>query len=173
MDGMDATDPSPGATSTWRSLGGALPAPSDPADRDDLLWQEYAAHFTWYHTAASRARTGHLSLRLVVLLAGAAVTAMAAAGAEPWLTASIAALVVVAEGAHQLFGFHENWISYRSTTETLRRHGMQYAAGVSPYDAPDRRGRLARVLDEVTGREATYWVSSARQSGDPADRTSG
>ena len=153
-------DPTP----SWKNLTDALPPPRDQADRDDLLWQQFEAQFRWYHRGAGRTRVGYQSLRLVVLITGAAVTVLAARGAEPWLTASLAAVVVAVEGAQQLFQFHVNWIRYRSTAETLRQHGMLYAAQAEPYNGQDRRVRLARLLREVTSKESEVWVSRTQQS---------
>ena len=153
----DVSEPS------WKDLGAALPQPVDQADRDDLLWQQFEAHFRWYHRAATRTRLGYQGLRLVVIIAGAAVTVLAARDAEPWLTATLGAVIVVAEGIQQLFQFHANWNSYRSSAETLRQHGMLYAARAEPYDGQDRRVKLGNLLRQVVSKESGDWVSRMRE----------
>lgn len=149
----------------WTRLGGALPPPRDDADGSDLVWQELVAYFRWYDRAARRHRWGHLSLRLLVLVLAAAVAVLAGSGAAPRLTAALAALIVAVEGAQQLFQLHANWLRYRLSAETLRRHAFQYAAGVAPYDGNDRRALLARALQDVTGREGTGWSDTMQRAG--------
>lgn len=151
----------------WRQLKGGLPRPVDDADERDLLWQELAAQFKWYDRAATRSRYGYQSLRLLSLIVSAAVTVLAAIGAPPGLTASFAAAVVVAEGAQQLFQLHVNWISYRSTAETLRQHAFLYAAVASPYTGAGRRDALAKLMRDLTAGENTTWAATMHKAAEP------
>jgi hypothetical protein len=149
----------------WKRLTGTLPDPARAEDRDDLVWQEMAAVFAWYDKAATRSRLLYQCLKLTALAAGAAVTVLAAISAPAALTASLAGLVVVVEGAQQLFQFHPNWISYRSTTEALRQQAFLYAADVAPFDdAATRRELLAACLRDLTMRENAAWSSAMRQA---------
>jgi Protein of unknown function (DUF4231) len=142
----------------------ALP---EPADAGDLVWRELDREFARFDRQAGRHRVAYLSLRMVVLAVGAAVTVLAAVGAHPALTASLAAVVVVAEGVQQLFQLHTRWIAYRTAAEGLRRQAFRYVAGLTPYDDPaTRRARLAGALEEVTGGENDTWARTMRQ--DPA-----
>lgn len=150
----------------WQQLTGDLPAPEDPAERHDLLWRELVAQFQWYDRAATRTRLGYHILRLISLVVGATVTVLAAADAPPVVTASFAAVIVVAEGAQQLWQLHRNWISYRATAETLRRHAFLYAAKVAPYHDDGRRHALAAFMHGLTAQENTAWADSMRQSVD-------
>lgn len=152
------------ADAAWKQITDTLPAPTDAADRDDPVWQQLWAQFRWYDRAATRNRYGYQGLRLAALLVGAAVTVLAAVNASPAVTASLAAAVVVAEGAQQLFQFHANWISYRGTAESLRQHAFHYAARVAPYAGGNRRDALAAMMSEVAARENTTWTSNMRQS---------
>ena len=146
----------------WTELRGTLPGAPDTAD--DLVWQELVAYLAWYERAARGARVGHLVTRLTALVVAATTTVLAAAGAPGVLTASLAATIVVLEGVQQLFGFHANWIRYRSAAETLRRHGLRYAAHGAPYDTADRRTRLVEALDDVVATEGRAWVQTAQRS---------
>lgn len=161
--------PAPVATAAdseaWKRLTDSLPEPPRPEDRDDLLWQELTAHFKWYSKAATRTRVGYQSLKMTALVAGAIVTVLAAASAPPILTASLAGLVVVTEGTQQLFQLHRNWLSYRSTAETLRHHAFLYVADVMPYDDPaTRRDLLAALLKDVTASESVRWADAMKRS---------
>jgi hypothetical protein len=155
-----ATDPE-----AWKRLTGSLPVPSSAEGRDDLLWQELEAQFAWYDRAATRNRLWYQILKVTALVGGAAVTVLAAISAPAALTASIAGVIVVMEGAQQLFQFHPNWLSYRGTAELLRQQAFLYVAQVSPFDDPAaRRGRLATILTEITARESASWTSTMRQA---------
>jgi hypothetical protein len=140
-----------------------------PADADDVVWRELDREFRRYDAAAGRHRVAYLTLRLVVLVVGAAVTVLAAIDAGPPITASLAAVVVVAEGAQQLFQLHTRWIDDRGAAETLRREAFLYAAQLPPYaDFATRRLRLAAALQDVTSRETGERLTTLRQ--EPATR---
>jgi hypothetical protein len=169
-----ADDTAPGAAANnrdWTRLSGQLPQPPRAGDRDDLLWQELTAQFGWYDKAATRSRLAYQVLKLTALAAGAAVTVLAALSAPAALTASLAGVIVVLEGAQQMFQFHPNWISYRGTAETLRHHAFLYVADVSPFDDPaTRRDRLAASLQEATMRESAAWADTMRKAAAPGDQ---
>lgn len=147
----------------WQSLKGRLPEPRVEEERTDLLWQELVAVFAWYDTAATRDRLGYQILKLAALTAGAVVTVLAAISAPATLTASLAGVIVVLEGAQQMFQFHSNWISYRATAETLRHQAFRYVAEVSPFDDPaTRRERLAGSLRDAAIKESVTWTDTMR-----------
>lgn len=122
-----------GDDSAWQLLGDRLPQPADPAERTDVLWQEFAALFRWYGRAATRTRLSYQVIKVAVLVIGAAVTVLAATRASSALTAALAASVVVLEGIQQLFQFQSNWITYRGTAEAMRQQAFWYVAQVGPY----------------------------------------
>ena len=157
------------ARKDWRELTDSLPQPVDDTQGHDLLWQQLEAHFRWYDRGATRSRYGYQGLKILALVSGAAVTVLAAVGAPPGLTASLAAVVVVAEGVQQVFQFHANWISYRSTAETLRQHTFFFAAGIEPYNDPSTRRRLlAALLRDLTSKENAEWSAVMRTPAPPA-----
>ena len=76
----------------------------------------------------------------------------------------MAGVIVVVEGAQQIFQFHANWISYRGSAERLRQHAFLYVASVKPYDQPStRRTRLASALMDVASREKSNWSKVMEQ----------
>lgn len=156
---------SDGGSRTPRTRWGAANLPTVASlDQQDPVWQELTRQFDWYHRSATLARLNHQLLKLIALGLGATVTVLAAVGAPPAPTASLAAGIVVLEGIQQLFQFHANWISYRATAETLRQHAFLYAAGVAPYEVSEtRRQVLAAFLRDLLSNETSAWTKTMRQ----------
>src|SRR5664279_1602304 len=126
-----------------------LPVPTDPGDAADLVWAEFCGQFKSYDRSASRSRLAYQWSKVLAIAIAAAVTVCAAIGAVAWVTATLAALVVVLEGLQQMFQWQRNWIEYRRTAESMRQRGLAFAARTGAYTGPDRRDRLAGVLQEV------------------------
>jgi Protein of unknown function (DUF4231) len=166
-----STNPNSGSASRhpdsteWQRLAGELPQPGDPAEQADVVWQALCAYFRWYDRIATSTRLSYQVLKVGVLILGAAVTVLAAIRAPSVLTAGLAAGVVVLEGIQQVFQLQSNWITYRSSAETLRQHAFLYVAKAYPYaDAQTRRDRLAEVMRDITAKESTSWIGTMRQA---------
>lgn len=156
------------ADDTWARLGGDLPAPGGPGEADDVLWQQLQAQFRWYDREATRARLVYYVLKVLALVLASAVTVLAAIEAPGALTAALAAGVVVLEAVQQVFQFHSNWISYRTSAEALRQHAFLYVAEVGPYaERSTRRGRLAETVHTLTSGESAAWASTMRHAAAP------
>ena len=83
----------------------------------------------------------------------------------PFLTGALGVLVVVLEGVQNTFSFHENWITYRATSEALKSEKVIYQAGAGAYaDAahPDRL--LAENVEAILKGENSGWVAHRREA---------
>lgn len=148
----------------WKELGHSLPPLPDPEDERDIVWQHLGAELVWYHRAAKRTRLAYQVAKTVSLVVAAIVPIVAALRGPAAVTASLAAIVVIVEGALQLFQFHANWITYRTTAESLRQHSLMYASRVGPYSDPrTRRIVLAERIQELIATENTTWSTTMRQ----------
>lgn len=166
-----STNPNSGSASRhpdsteWERLAGELPQPADPAEQADVVWQALCAYFRWYDRIATSTRLSYQVLKVGVLILGAAVTVLAAIRAPSALTAGLAASVVVLEGIQQVFQLQSNWITYRSSAETLRQHAFLYVAKAYPYaDTQTRRDQLAEVMRDITAKESSSWIGTMRQA---------
>ena len=151
----------------WTELTDQLPEPADEKEREDVIWKAFKAQFGWYHNNATTARYWYVGLRLAAMTAAAAVTVLAASKAPPALTASLAAVIVVAEGAQQLFQFHANWINYRRSAEEMRQHAFLYVASAPPYDRSDRRDRFVKAMQDLIAAEGVNWSAAVRRAAGP------
>jgi Protein of unknown function (DUF4231) len=101
-----------------RRESGPRPIERRSSARPPILWQGLNAQFRWYERAATRNRVSYQALKVVAMVFGAAVAALAAADAPADITAGLAASVVVLEGVQQVFQFHPNritWLRLNST----------------------------------------------------------
>ncbi len=135
-----------------------------PPGDDDPVGARLNDQLTWYRNQAKRAKRSYTTVKVVQLLVGATVPVVAAISAPALLTASLAAVVVVAEGAEQLFQWHANWLRYRSTAESLKQQKHLYLAGAGPYGDDDRRQVLAERVERVISQETGTWLADAERS---------
>ncbi len=160
-----------------RSNGGGrstrLPTPTKAEDAEHLVWREFSEQFTEYNVAARNSRLEYQVAKVAAIAIAAAVTVCAGLGVTPWVTASLGAVLVVLEGLQQMFQWQANWISYRRSAETMRQHGFAFAAGMPPYDGPNRLQELAALMQRVASEENGSWGSRmlGKVTGTPAQQT--
>ena len=107
-------------------------------------------------------------------IASAAIIPFLAASSIPhavFVTGILGVLVTVFEGMLQLNQYHENWIRYRSTCESLKHEKYIYLANAGPYANVDKpRSLLAERVEALVSQEHAKWATVQQQDpqGKPA-----
>jgi len=74
--------------------------------------------------------------------------------------------IVVIEGLQSLFQFHYNWISYRSTCESLKHEKYLFLANAGPYKSvEDSKALLAERVEALVSHEHAKWISITKKAG--------
>jgi len=103
------------------------------------LTERLDKQISWYGRAARRSRIGYLTIRLLTLVAAAAITiasitSWAPVGWQPtWLLGILGASIALLEGIQGVFHWRDQWFIYRATAEALKRERFLYQAGAGPY----------------------------------------
>jgi hypothetical protein len=84
---------------------------------------------------------------------------------------ALGVLVTLFEGVLQLNQYHENWIRYRSTCESLKHEKYIYLANAGPYANVEKpRALLAERVESLVSQEHAKWATVQQQEpqGKPA-----
>lgn len=115
----------------------------------------------WYDIASGRDKLTYQILKSVEVVAAALIPFSAGFQLNPWITGGLGVGIVALEGFQQMLQLHANWISYRSTCESLRHEKFLYLAKAGPYaDAEDPLTLLATQVEGLVSREHAKWVDS-------------
>jgi hypothetical protein len=81
-----------------------------------------------------------------------------------WLAVGVAILVAISTGALRAFKYHENWINYRTTAETLRKEIHFYRADIQGYEnvenVEDKNSLFVQRVESLISREHTLWITA-------------
>ena len=67
-------------------------------------------------------------------------------------------MVAIVAGVLGLYQFQENWVKYRSTSETLKHERFLFLTRTAPYDADDPFHLLVQRVEALTSEEHSKWA---------------
>ena len=126
-------------------------------------WTRLEDQLDWYDRKSVAAQRAYKRVKLSQLIIGAAVPVFAGLQVSAAITATLAAYVVVAEGAQQLYQWQTNWVLYRATAESLKHEKYLYLAAAGPYNTDDRHRVLAERLEGLVSQEHAKWTESRQK----------
>lgn len=145
----------------------------------DPLMERLDRRIAWYDRSAKKNQLLFRSFKAFTLVAAAAIPFSASLSAAGFSTADagpgglttfvaglLGAAIVVVEGLQQLFQWQQNWLNYRSTSESLDRERSLFLVGAGSYlDVPNPRVLLAERIEQIMGQEHSKWMALSEQSG--------
>ena len=121
----------------------------------------------WYDRKSGFNQKAYRRLKVCTMAAAALIPVLANIKDAHWpqVTAGLGVLIVILEGLQQIYQFHSNWISYRSTCEALKHEKFLYLANAGPYaKADDRHVLLAEQIESLVSQEHAKWTSNQAQN---------
>ena len=135
----------------------------------DVTMERLDDQIAWYEDRSSRNQRYYKVMKITVivlaalipLLSGLNIPSIALASVPAWVLGILGALVAIIEGIQQVGQYHENWISYRSTVESLKQEKFLYLAKAGAYAvAPDPHVLLAERIESLISQEHAKWTSA-------------
>lgn len=119
----------------------------------------------WYDGKSNRSQKAFKRLKICTIVAAALIPALAGVPYLHWVTAASGVFIVLVEGLQQLYQFQANWISYRSTCESLKHEKYLYLAKAGMYaTANDPHALLAERIESLVSQEHAKWASGQERS---------
>jgi Protein of unknown function (DUF4231) len=134
----------------------------------DVTMERLDDQIAWYEDRSGRNQRSYKVMKIAVivlaalipLLSGLNVPSIGLTGVPTWVLGALGALIAIVEGIQQVGQYHENWISYRSTSESLKHEKFLYLAKAGPYAAAaDPRVLLAERVESLASEEHAKWTS--------------
>jgi len=125
----------------------------------------------WYDDKSQFNQKWFKRLRLIEIVFAAIIPFLAGIGPSlPYyqlIIGALGVLIAISAGASALYKFHENWIEYRTTTETLKHEKFLYLEKCSPYDNEDAHCKLVQRVEGLISKENSKWSMQTDKSKAP------
>jgi hypothetical protein len=134
---------------------------TDDAAPDDAVLGRLEEQIEWYDGRSERCQLMYKWLKFVEIAAAAAIPLAAVFEAPLWVGAVLGTLIVLLAGLQHMNQYQTNWITYRSTCESLKHEKFLYLARARPYDEAANPGRmLGERVEAQISREHARWSAA-------------
>ena len=133
---------------------------------ENYLKERYGPEVSWYDNRASRNKQYYQGFQWAAIIISASVPVLVVSMPDKfkWITAILSIVLAIATAALKAFKFQENWISYRTIAETLRKEKHYYDAGATEYAAVEDKEQLfVERVEALISRENTLWMTIHRR----------
>lgn len=139
------------------------------ADFNSYLKNRYEDQINWYSNSASKNKRFYTFFQWSVIILSASLPVLIASVPHSWqwLTVIISILLAIGIASLKTFKFQENWINYRTISETLKKEKHYYDAELDDYaDTSDKEALFVDRVETLISRENTLWVTTHMQKED-------
>ncbi len=128
---------------------------------DRYLVDRYEDQLAWYDKKAIWNHKAYQIFQWIALILSAImpVLVIVAEGWTRWLAVFVAVVVAICIAALKTFKYQDNWISYRTTCETLKKEMHFYKANIQGYEkVEDKEALFVEQVESLISRENTLWL---------------
>ena len=143
---------------------------------ENYLKERYKPEVNWYDNRAFRNKRYYQWFQWLVIIISASVPVLVVSMPDKfkWITVTLSIVLAVGTAALKTFKFQENWITYRTIAETLKKEKHYYAAGAIEYaTAEDKRQLFVERVEALISRENTLWTTIHRRRGNNGEAQTG
>ena len=139
---------------------------------NSYLKDRYQDQVDWYDRKAATSQTVYHRMQWAIIILAAVTPVLVVfvldrelPTALSHLPAVTSAAVAILTAALKTFKYQENWISYRSTCEALRREKHLFDADLNDYRAgsdKERRSVFVERVEDLLASENTAWLKTRK-----------
>ena len=134
---------------------------------DKYLKDRYQKQIEWYDKKAMSNQRRYSKLQWILIILSALTPVLIAIDFGlteysflKWIAVVTAVIVAITAGVLRIFRYHDNWITYRTTSETLKKEIHLYTAGIGEYkDTKDKEAVFVQRVESLISQENTLWLT--------------
>lgn len=133
---------------------------------EEYLKGRYEDQISWYENRASKNKKCYTIFQWGVIVLSASLPVLIASAPDSWqtITIVISILLVIGTAALKTFKFQENWLNYRTISETLKKEKHYYNAELEEYTkTSDKEALFVDNVESIISRENNLWTMTHRR----------
>jgi hypothetical protein len=136
-------------------------------DINSYIESRVQGQITWMEGKAAFNQKKYKQIKVMEIIAAATIHFFA--GLQPdyrsisIVTGLLGVFIVVLNALQQLYKYHENWITYRSAIEALKREKILYETQIDPYTGADAFQKFVQNFEALLANENKSWQTNWTQ----------
>ena len=128
-----------------------------PMTKEEYIKSRLEDQIQWYSKKSSFYKKLFYIMRTTeIAIAGLIPVLFCWSLTKEW-TPFLSAIVAILASLIALFKFQENWISYRTTSESLKHEKYLYLTKITPYDKDNSFDTLVKAVENTISKENSLW----------------
>lgn len=137
---------------------------------EDYLQNRVDDQITWMEKKSAENQNRYKQIKVTEIVTAAAIPFLAGLQNDNKnigiVIGVLGVLLVVLSGFQQLYKYHENWITYRTTVELLQREKILFQTATGPYSQPDAFVTFVQNFETILSSENKVWKENLVQKPD-------
>lgn len=138
-------------------------------DEETYFKERLEDQINWYDKKSQLNQKLFKWLRIIEIVAAALIPFLAGYISQSvskikFVIGLLGVIVGVIAGVVSLCKFHEHWIEYRTTSETLKHHKYLFLTKSSPYDDENAFNVLVENVESFISKENSNWQNLQKES---------
>lgn len=134
----------------------------------EYLDERLNGQIDWYDNKSATNKKWYRLCQLTQLIMASLITLSGIFTPEdfPWvyfMVPILGAVIAIVSGVLGLYKFQENWLEYRTTTESLRHEKYLFLTKSEPYNIEQPLNLLVSRVETLISKENTNWAQYMRK----------
>ncbi len=139
---------------------------------NDYLTDRVDDQIDWYDKKSSWTQRMFKQLQILQIVAAASIPFLTGfitteATEMKHVVAGIGASIAIIGGIISLYKFQENWIQYRTVSESLKHQKYLFLTRTYPYNTNDATHVLVETVENLISQENSKWSQYTQQKKQP------
>lgn len=131
-------------------------------NQEDYIKQRLQDQIDWYDRKSKLNQNWFKRLQVISIIASGSIPFLTgyitdSTGGVKVLVGSLGLVVAVITSVLGLFKFQENWLAYRTTSETLKHEKFLFITNSEPYDQEESFKLLVQRVEGLISKENSSW----------------
>ncbi len=128
---------------------------------EEYLSERLEDQINWYDTKSQFNQKWFKRMRMVEIVCAAFIPLLSGLSSSinhsEWIIGILGVAIAVAASASGMYKFQENWIQYRTSSETLKHEKYLYVTNSTPYIGDNRFEMLVTRIESLISKENSNW----------------
>jgi len=132
-------------------------------NEEEYINKRLLDQINWYSTKSQWNQKWFKRLKILEIVCAAIIPFLAGIGPVvpfyQFVIGFLGVIIAVSSGISSIYKFHENWIEYRTTAETLKHELYLFKTKSQPYNKENAFQELVQRVESLISKEHTQWLS--------------